>query len=80
MKFRNKETGAILEPRSESVEQQLSDSDLFEEYSDQGRGEKPLSRMGKAELLDEAEKMGVKVPDGAKNGEIVELIKAARGE
>jgi hypothetical protein len=36
--------------------------------------EKPLSQMNKTELIAKAAEMGVQVPDGAKNKEIVELL------
>jgi len=43
MKFRNKETGVILEPRSAVVEDQLRNSPAYEEYQEKAVSEeKPL--------------------------------------
>jgi len=81
MKFRNKETGVILEPRSAVVEDQLRNSPAFEEYQEKAASEeKPLERMNKAELLDLAAQIGVQTTEKATNAEIIALIKAARGE
>lgn len=48
MKFRNKETGVILEPRSAVVEDQLRNSPAYEEYQEKAVSEeKPLEKMNK---------------------------------
>lgn len=79
MKYRNKETGAILEARSEIVEKQLAIDKRFEEYTGTA-GDKPITRMNKDELLTKAAELGLTVPDGASNDDIRELIKAASGQ
>lgn len=80
MKFINRSTGVILEPRSPVVEDQLRKSAEYAPYDDQKAadgGDKPLSKMSKAELLEAAQAAGIAVPDDATKAEIVELIQAA---
>lgn len=76
MKYRNKDTGVILEPRSKEVEEQLKKNESFEEYSGKAE-EKPLSRMNKEELLEKAESLELEVSESATNAEIAEQIKNA---
>lgn len=76
-KFKSIVTGAILEPNSEMVAEQLRNYDGQE--AAQG-DEKPLSKMNKDELLKVAQDAEIAVPDGATKAEIVELIKAAQGD
>ena len=79
-KFKSIVTGAILEPNSEMVAEQLRKNPSFVVYDGQEAAqgdEKPLSKMNKDELLKVAE---IAVPDGATKAEIVELIKAAQGD
>lgn len=82
MKFKNKQTGVILEPRSEMVLEQLRKSDDFAPYGQEAAqgGEKPLAKMNKDDLLKAAQEAGIAVPDGATKAEIIELIQAAKGE
>lgn len=75
-KFKSIVTGAILEPNSEMVAEQLRKNPSFVVYGD----EKPLSKMNKDELLKVAQDAEIAVPDGATKAEIVELIKAAQGD
>lgn len=80
MKFKNKQTGTILEPRSEMALEQLRKSDDFDVYDGQEAAqgdEKPLAKMNKDDLLKAAQEAGIAVPDGATKAEIVELIQAA---
>lgn len=80
MKFKNKQTGVILEPRSEMVLEQLRKSDDFDVYDgqeDAQGGEKPLAKMNKDDLLKAAQEAGIAVPDGATKADIIELIQAA---
>lgn len=80
MKFKNKQTGVILEPRSEMVLEQLRKSDDYDAYDGQEAaqgGEKPLAKMNKDDLLKAAQEAGIAVPDGATKAEIIELIQAA---
>lgn len=80
MKFKNKQTGVILEPRSEMVLEQLRKSDDFDVYDGQEAAqgdEKPLAKMTKDDLLKAAQEAGIAVPDGATKAEIIELIQAA---
>lgn len=80
MKFKNKQTGVILEPRSEIVLEQLCKSDDFAPCDGpdgaQG-GEKSLAKLNKDDLLKVAQEAGIAVPDGATKAEIIELIQAA---
>lgn len=80
MKFTNKQTGVILEPRSEMVLEQLRKSDDYVPYDGpdgaQG-GERPLAKMNKDDLLKAAQEAGIAVPDGATKADIIELIQAA---
>lgn len=83
MKFKNKYTGVILEPKSPMVEEQLRKNPSF--VADNGQedarsDEKPLSKMNKDELLKVAQDAEIAVPEGATKAEILELIKAATGE
>ena len=76
-------TGAILEPNSEMVVEQLRKNSSFIVYDGQEAAqgdEKPLSKMNKDELLKVAQDAEIAVPDGATKAEIVELIKAAQGD
>lgn len=80
MKFINKRTGVILEPKSRMVEDQLRKSAEYSPYEPQKAedgGKKPLSKMNKDELLAAAQAAGIDVPDGSTKAEIVELIQAA---
>lgn len=81
MKFKNKQTGVILEPRSETVLEQLHKSEDFDAYDGQSAGEsgeKSLVKMNKDDLLKVAQEAGIAVPDGATKAQIVELIQAVR--
>ena len=83
MKFKNKQTGAILEPKNEMVLEQLRKSEDYTLYDGKDAGQggpKPLSKMNKDELLKVAQDAEIAVPDGATKAEIVELIKAAQGD
>lgn len=83
MKFINKRTGVILEPRSRMVEDQLRKSAEYAPYEPQkatDEGEKPLTKMNKAELLETAQAAGIAVPDDATKAQIVELIQAKGAE
>ena len=83
MKFINKRTGVILEPRSRMVEDQLRKSAEYAPYEPQkaeDEGEKPLVKMNKAELLEVAQAAGIAVPDDATKAQIVELIQAKGAE
>lgn len=80
MKFKNKQTGVILEPRSEMVLEQLRKSDAFDVYDGQAAAqgdEKDLAKMVKDDLLKVAQEAGIAVPDGATKAEIIQLIQAA---
>lgn len=82
MKFINKRTGVILEPRSRMVEDQLRKSAEYAPYEPQkaaGGAEKSLAKMNKAELLEVAQEVGIAVPDDATKAQIVELIQATKG-
>ena len=82
MKFKNKQTGAILEPKNDMVLEQLRKSEDYTPYdgkdASQG-GQKPLSKMNKDELLAAAQAAGIDVPDGATKDAIIELIQANSG-
>lgn len=83
MKFINKRTGAILEPNSNFVAEQLMKSQDYAPYEPQkaaDEGEKPLAKMNKAELLETAQAAGIAVPDDATKAQIVELIQAKGAE
>lgn len=82
MKFKNKHTGVILEPKSDMVVEQLQKSPDFEPYdekADQGSG-KNLMKMKKDDLLAMAQEAGIEVPEGATKEQIVDLIEAAKAE
>ena len=80
-KFKSIVTGAILEPNSEMVAEQLRKNPSFVVGQEAAQGdEKPLSKMNKDELLKVAQDAEIAVPDGATKAEIVELIKAAQGD
>ena len=82
MKFKNKQTGAILEPKNEMVLDQLRKSEDYTPYDvkDAGQnGPKPLSKMNKDELLAAAQAAGIDVPDGATKDAIIGLIQANSG-
>lgn len=83
MKFKHIRTGAILEPHNDFVLDQFQKSpDLvpFEEVEPVAApgGEKPLSKLTKAELLATAQDAGIAVPDDATKAEIIALIEAAK--
>lgn len=83
MKFINRRTGVILEPRSRLVEDQLRKSADYAPYEPRRpltRGEKLLAKMNKAELLDAAQAAGIAVHDGATKAQIIELIQADGAE
>lgn len=83
MKFKNKHTGVILEPKSDMVVEQLQKNHDFVPYESQNaaqNGEKSLSKMNKDELLKVAHDAGIAVPGGATKAQIVELIEAAKDE
>ena len=77
MKFINKRTDVILEPRSHMVEDQLRKSADYAPYEPQKAadgGDKLLAKMNKAELLEAAHAAGIAVPDDATKVQIVDLI------
>ncbi len=70
-KFKSIVTGAILEPNSEMVAEQLRKNPSFVVYDGQEAAqgdEKPLSKMNKDELLKVAQDAEIAVPDGATKG------------
>lgn len=79
MKFRNINTGSILEPKTKMVEIQMAKSPDFEEYKEPAAAPagKPLDKMTKAELEALAAEKGIEIPNGAKKEEMVELLKKA---
>lgn len=82
MKFKNKQTGAILEPKNEMVLEQLRKSEDYTPYDGKDAGQggpKPLSKMNKDELLAAAQAAGIDVPDGVTKDAIIELIQANSG-
>lgn len=79
MKFKHNTTGAILEPRSKMVEEQLAKSTEYSPYKEEPAGEKPLAKMNKAELAEIAKAAGVEIPDGATKADILNLLEA-KGE
>ena len=82
MKFKNKQTGAILEPKNEMVLDQRRKSEDYTPYDGKDAGQngpKPLSKMNKDELLAAAQAAGIDVPDGATKDAIIELIQANSG-
>lgn len=83
MKFLNRRTGAILEPNSAFVAEQLMKSPDYAPYDaqkDADGADKPLSKMNKAELLEAAQAAGIAVPDDATKAQIVDLIQAKGAE
>lgn len=83
MKFKNKQTGVILEPRSEMVQEQLEKSEDFEVYDGQDDaqgGERPLSKLNKDDLLKVAQEAEIVVPDGATKADIIKLIQDKAAE
>lgn len=86
MKFKNRETGVVLEPNSELVQEQLAKDERFEQVegkpapaADTGTGqEKPLEKMNKAELMAAAAACGAQIAEGATNAAIIEAIKAVQ--
>lgn len=77
MKFINRRTGVILEPRSPIVEDQLHKSAEYTPYDAQKAedgAEKSLAKMNKAELLEAAQAVGIDVPDDATKAQIIDLI------
>ena len=82
MKFKNKQTGAILEPKNEMVLDQLRKSEDYTPYDGKDAGQngpKPLSKLNQDELLAAAQAAGIDVPDGATKDAIIELIQANSG-
>ena len=51
-----------------------------EEKDESGDGKKPLSRMNKAELVEECQRLGIEVSPDDTNPTLVEKIKAASAE
>lgn len=73
MKFINKRTDVILEPRSQMVEDQLRKSADYAPYEPQKAadgGDKLLAKI----LLEAAHAAGIAVPDDATKVQIVDLI------
>lgn len=72
-------------PEVEDVEETDSTDDVSEDEWDDALSElqddeveKPLSDMNKEELLEKAKSLNIKVPNGASNKQIRELIKASK--
>ena len=81
-KFKSIVTGAILEPNSEMVAEQLRKNPSFVVYDGQEAAqgdEKPLSKMNKDELQEAAKAAGIEVPDDATKAQIDEQIQAQKG-
>lgn len=82
MKFINKSTGVILEPKSDMVIEQLQKSADFTVFEDvpAEQEEKPIGKMNKDELTAYAGNAGIQVPEGATKADIIELIKAVAND
>lgn len=83
MKFIKRSTGVIFEPNSEMVEKQLRKNTEFEMYDGQNADqsdEKLLSSMNKGELIKVAQNAKIALHDSATKAEIIELIKAVKGD
>lgn len=81
MKFQNRETGSVLEPRNEAVAAQYADNDLFEIYVEaENAGERPLEKMKKPELLKLAVSMNIQAPEKATVADLIELIREAQDQ
>ena len=89
MKFVNKETGVVLEPKSQFVEDQLKKDPRYKVATGKqaagsgggdGKKEKPVEQMNKAELMDLAAQKGVEVNEGMTNKELAEAILAVDAE
>ncbi len=79
MKFINRRTGVILEPRSPMVENQLRKSAEYTLCDSQKAAdgvERPLAKLNKTELLEIAKTAGIAVPDEATKAQIIEMIQA----
>lgn len=84
MKFKNKETGVVVEPRSKEVEAMYKADGRFKamggspaagsDSDDNELSAAALGRMNKDALLALAAEKGAEVADGATNAEIVEAI------
>ena len=88
MKFKSKITGAILEPASDVVVEQMKKSPDFEEVDDTqapaqtggAEGKKDLKKMKVDDLKAYAADLGITVPDGAVKADIVALIENAQAQ
>jgi len=84
-KFVHKKTKAILAPRSAFVAAQMEKSTHYEEYKEPAAdpapaGEKPLSKLNKAELEALAAEKGIEIPEKATKEEIIKLLEGASKE
>lgn len=88
MKFKSKINGAILEPASDMVVEQMKKSPDFEIVDDAQApaqaggqdGKKDLKKMKVDELKAVAADLGIEVPDGAVKADIVTLIENAQAQ
>lgn len=88
MKFKSKINGAILEPASDMVVEQMKRSPDFEIVDDTQApaqaggqdGKKDLKKMKVDELKAVAADLGIEVPDGAVKADIVTLIENAQAQ
>lgn len=88
--FRSKITGAILTPSSDMVVEQMEKSPDFEVVdptAQSGQGQTnddgsvtaaALKKMNVEKLTDYAVNLGITVPEGAKKGDIIDLILTAQ--
>ena len=72
MKFKVKETGAILETNNEFAIEQMQKSPNYEAVAE-NEG-KSLEKMTVAELKELAKARGIEIPDEAKKADIIALL------
>jgi hypothetical protein len=82
MKFIDKRTGAILEPASDMVVEQMKKSPDFEiageKTADDKDKKKDLKKMKVDELKALAAELGIEVPDDATKADMIDLIEKAQ--
>lgn len=93
MQFVNKETGVLLEPKNELVKEQLEKDPRFVAVEQSVKAEaekkklvnifrdekeKPLSKMNRGELLEQAARLHLTIQDTATNKEIEKAIQGVK--
>lgn len=78
MKFRNKETGSILEPQTKSVEEMMKKSNRYEVYVENKKND--IQELTVKELKDKLKELGIEFSNSDNKAKLQELLEASKNK